>query len=365
VDKSSIGSRFPMIDPSGLRLTSGKNRPSKVHLDMMGKPVGVGDTISEFLDALPDILKAKEFKELVGWIKTAKDNGKPIIWMMGGHVIKCGLGPVLIDLMDHGFVTGVAMHGAGMIHDVELALIGHTSEDVEVRLKDGSFGMTRETAEFLNSVAAEYRETEKGLGEAVGEALEDAQAPNRKVSIIHAAIQRNLPSTVHVSLGTDVVHMHPNMDGAAVGKLTMTDFRIFAYQVSRIGGDSSDLSLRNQPSAAQGSNLLNLEGTKNDTSLRATRSNLESPPRYPGGNKRGGGVVLNLGSAVIMPEVFLKALSMVRNLEHTVEDFTTANFDQIQHYRPHKNVIERPGGRGYWFTGHHEIMIPLLAAGLK
>jgi hypothetical protein len=362
MENPSIGSRFPMIDPSGLRLISGKNRPSKVTLDMMGKPLDENATISEFLESLPDILKARELKELVGWIKTAKDDGKPIIWMMGGHVIKTGLGPILIDLMDRGFVTGVAMHGAGMIHDVELALIGHTSEDVEVRLKDGSFGMTKETAEFLNSVAGDYKATEKGLGEAVGEALEEAQAPNRNVSIIHAAIQRDLPATVHVSLGTDVVHMHPNMDGAAVGKLTMTDFRIFAYEVSQIGSDSSNPSLQ---VPRRQSNLADSEGDEDDSSLRAQRSNLESPPRSPGGNKRGGGVVLNLGSAVIMPEVFLKALSMVRNLEHTVEEFTTANFDQIQHYRPHKNVIERPGGRGYWFTGHHEIMIPLLATSLK
>jgi len=329
----SQGSRFPEIDPSGLKLVSGKDRPSKVNLGMMGTPVGADETVAQFLDSLPDVLKAREFKELVGWIRGAKAKKKPIIWMMGGHVIKCGLGPIVIDLMDRGFVTGVSMHGAGLIHDVELALLGHTSEDVEVRLKDGSFGMTKETAEFLNSVAAKNRGTGKGFGEAVGEALGAAKAPNRKVSIIHQALQRNLPVTVHVSLGTDVVHVHPDMDGAAVGEMTMTDFRIFAHEVSQLGGGD-------------------------------TR---QTPPRYPGGNNRGGGggVVLNIGSAVIMPEVFLKALSMVRNLGHQVEDFTTANFDQIQHYRPQVNVIERPGGRGYWFTGHHEIMIPLLATGLK
>jgi len=327
----SLGSRFPKLDASGLKLVSGKDRPSKVNLGMMGTPVAPGATVAQFLDSLPDILKVREFKELIGWIRAAQADKKPIIWMMGGHVIKCGLGAIIIDLMDRGFVTGVAMHGAGLIHDVELALLGHTSEDVEVRLKDGSFGMTKDTTEFLNSVAAKYKGTGKGFGEGVGEALEEAKAPNRKVSIIHQAMQRNLPVTVHVSLGTDVVHVHPDMDGAAVGELTMTDFRIFAHEVSQLGGG--------------------------DTS--------QTPPRYPGGNSRGGGVVLNIGSAVILPEVFLKALSMVRNLGHQVEDFTTANFDQIQHYRPHKNVIERPGGRGYWFTGHHEIMIPLLAAGLK
>ena len=328
---SSKGSRFSEIDPSGLQLISGKDRPSKVTLGMLGRPVTSEATMTDFLKSLPDVLKVKELKELVVWIREAKTKGKPIIWMMGGHVIKCGLVPILIDLMDKGFVTGIAMHGAGMIHDVELALFGHTSEDVSVHLKDGSFGMTRDTAEFLNSVAAKYKGSGKGLGEAVGEYLEQVQAPNRGVSVIHQAIQRNLPVTVHVSLGTDVVHMHPKMDGAAVGELTMTDFRIFAHEVSLIGGGYAE----------------------------------QLPPRYPGGNQRGGGVVLNVGSAVILPEVFLKALSLVRNLGHEVEDFTTANFDQIQHYRPQVNVIERPGGRGYWFTGHHEIMIPLLAVGLN
>jgi hypothetical protein len=314
VTSQTKGSRFPKIDPSGLRMVSGADRPSKVNLEMMGREVGSDASMKDFLDSLPDILKVAELKELVGKIRGAADKGKPIIWMMGGHVIKCGLGPILIDLMEHGWLTGVAMHGAGIIHDVELALLGHTSEDVGVRLKDGSFGMTKETAEFLNSVASEHQGTGKGLGESVGESLEEVQAPHREVSVIHAAIRRNLPVTVHVSLGTDVVHPHPSMDGAAVGELTMVDFRIFAQEVSQIGG---------------------------------------------------GGVVLNVGSAVIMPEVFLKALSMVRNLGHVVEDFATANFDQIQHYRPHRNVLERPGGRGYWFTGHHEIMVPLLAAGLK
>jgi hypothetical protein len=330
-----------VLNAEGLRLVSGKNRPSKVTLGMMGHPVDANATMSEFLNSLPEVLKVKELKELVGWIREAKEKGKPIIWMIGGHVIKCGLSPILIDLMDRGFVTGIAMHGAGMIHDVELALLGHTSEDVGMRLKDGSFGMTKETAEFLNSVGAKYKGTGKGLGEGVGESLEQVQAPNRGISVIHQAIQRNLPVTVHVSMGTDVVHMHPNMDGAAVGELTMVDFRIFAHEVSLIGGGHLK------------------------SSLRAKRSNLLSPPRYPGGNKRGGGVVLNIGSAVILPEVFLKALSLVRNLGYEVEDFTTANFDQIQHYRPQVNIIERPGGRGFWFTGHHEIMIPLLAAGLK
>ena len=230
---SSKGSRFPTIDPSGLQMVSGVDRPSKVNLDMMGRPVGADASISEFLDSLPDVLKVKELKELVGWMKGAAEKGKPIIWMLGGHVVKCGLGLILIDLMEHGFVTGIAMHGAGMIHDVELALLGHTSEDVDVRLKDGSFGMTKETAEFLNSAAAKYKGTGKGLGEGVGEALEAAS--NRRFSVMCQALQRDIPVTVHVSLGTDVVHPHPLMDGAAVGELTMVDFKIFAYQVSLMG----------------------------------------------------------------------------------------------------------------------------------
>lgn len=311
---SKGSSRYPKIDSSGLKVVSGVDRPSKVNLSMLGKPVNGSVSMKEFFTSLPDILKVKELQELIGWIRESGNKKKPVIWMMGGHVIKCGLGPILIDLMDHGWVTGVVMHGAGMIHDVEMALLGKTSEDVGVRLKDGSFGMAKETADFLNSVVAKYQGSSKGLGEAVGEALDESRVPNKDVSVIHAALKREIPVTVHVSLGTDVVHPHPSMNGAAVGELSMEDFKVFAYQVAQIGG---------------------------------------------------GGVVINVGSAVILPEVFLKALSLARNLGYEVEDFTTANFDQIQHYRPQMNVVERPGGRGFWFTGHHEIMVPLLAVGLK
>jgi len=244
----------------------------------------------------------------------ARDKGKPILWGMGGHVIKCGLAPVLIDLMLSGYATGFAMNGSASIHDFEIALAGHTSEDVEAVLPDGSFGAAEETGREWNRAL----NPDTGIGEALGAAL-DTLAPKEHAgaSLLLQAWHARVPVTVHVAIGTDTPHTHPAADGAMLGAATHRDFRLFCTLVSQL----------NQ-----------------------------------------GGVYINAGSAVVMPEVFLKALSSVRNLGHEVREFTTVNLDFLQHYRPRANVLERPhaqsGGKGYALTGHHEIMIPLLAAAL-
>ncbi|MGD9821607.1 MAG: hypothetical protein AB7U27_08640 [Aminobacteriaceae bacterium] len=271
-------------------------------------------SVREFLDGLPDILKAKDLLDVARSIAEARKNCKPVIAMLGAHVIKCGCAPVLLDLAKKGFITSFASNGAAAIHDAELAAWGRTSEDVAAQLEDGSFGMASDTAEILNSAAKRACELQEGLGESLGELLEERQYPFREHSLAAGSLRIQIPYSVHVAIGTDIVHQHPDADGAAIGEASLRDFRIFAAVVSQLGD---------------------------------------------------GGVVLNLGSAVIMPEVFLKALSLARNLGHPVRNFTTVNMDMIQYYRPTVNVVQRPvlaGGRGYSLTGHHEIMIPLLAA---
>jgi hypothetical protein len=246
----------------------------------------------------------------------ARKAGKPIVWGLGAHVIKVGLSPLLIDLMDRGFVTGLALNGAGVVHDFELALAGQTSEDVDEGLGSGVFGMAAETGEGVNRAIVEGDRDGLGLGAAVGRFLDGAGAPHVGVSLLAAAWRRKLPATVHVALGTDIVHMHPACDPAAVGRATHLDFRLLAGQVAEMGG---------------------------------------------------GGAYLNVGSAVLLPEVFLKAVTLARNLGRDLTDFATANLDFIQSYRPNMNVVQRPTkgvGRGYSLTGHHEIMVPLLAAAL-
>jgi hypothetical protein len=236
--------------------------------------------------------------------------------MFGGHVIKTGCAPVLAGLAADGFITHLASNGAAAIHDTELARFGHTSEDVALQLEDGSFGMAADTAQLVNDAAVRAAAGNEGFGESVGALLIEEKAPHLHRALIARAHQLNIPYTLHVALGTDIVHQHPSASGAAIGEASLRDFRIFAATVCKLGG---------------------------------------------------GGVVLNLGSAVIMPEVFLKALAVARNLGHPVSEFTTANFDMIQHYRPGINVVQRPvlaGGHGYAITGHHEIMIPLLAAAI-
>jgi hypothetical protein len=247
---------------------------------------------------------------------TARENKRAILWGLGGHVIKCGLAPVLLDLMRRGFATGFVLNGAAAIHDFEIALAGHTSEDVEAVLPDGSFGAAEETGREFNRALAQAARDGMGAGEALGRLLHDIGDPRfQHVSLLSEAYRASVPVTVHIAVGTDTPHTHPQADGAAIGRATHTDFRL----------------------------------------LCSLACDLDQ-----------GGVYCNVGSAVVLPEVFLKVVSSVRNLGHPLTGFTTVNFDFLQHYRPRVNVVERPhagaGGRGYSLTGHHEIMIPLLAA---
>jgi hypothetical protein len=288
-------------------------RPSKVRVEDLARPVSSG-RLEDFLDSLPKILAGRDLRRLVESVREARRRGKPIIWGFGGHVVKVGLAPVLIDLMERGFVTGMATNGSGVIHDFELACFGQTSEDVDRELSSGAFGMAEETGKWLNESIRVGVERGLGIGEAVGEYLADAPVRHPAHSIVLNAHRRRIPCTVHMGIGTDIIHCHPEASGAALGEGSLRDFAIFTDQVSRLGG---------------------------------------------------GGVFINIGSAVILPEVFLKAVTVVRNTGSSLEDFVTANFDFIQHYRPLQNVVRRPvGGSGYGvgITGHHEIMIPLLAA---
>ena len=285
----------------------------------MRRRIGKGSGVAALLDSLPHILAADSFRAVVDAVAGARDRGRAIIWGMGGHVIKCGLAPVLIDLMRRGYATTFALNGSAAIHDFEIALAGHTSEDVEAVLPDGRFGAAEETGHDMNRAIAEGDREGLGMGEALGKWLDhragDLVTPAQ--SLLLQAYLHNTPVTVHVAIGTDTPHTHPAADAAAIGSATHRDFRLLASCVAEL----------------------------ND-----------------------GGVYLNVGSAVLLPEVFLKAVSSVRNLGHPLAGFTTANFDFLQHYRPRMNVVERPhagsGGRGYAITGHHELMIPLLAAAL-
>jgi hypothetical protein len=306
----------PEIKPislKGVRTGSLDDRESKVSLALAGKAWEKGQTLGEFLQRLPSILGAADLREVVGRICRAREQNRPVLLGMGAHPIKVGLGPIIVDLMERGIFSGVAMNGAGIIHDAEMALVGRTSEDVDAALAEGAFGMSRETADFLNTAVAKGRKEDIGLGAAVGQALLRADVPHVKQSILVAGVRLGVPVTVHVALGTDIIHIHPSVDPAATGTATHLDFRIFAGLVASLEG----------------------------------------------------GVYLNLGSAVLMPEIFLKALTLVRNLGHQVQEFTTVNMDFHRHYRPRVNVVERPtqvGGKGFELIGHHEIMLPLLAA---
>jgi len=278
------------------------------------RPLARGASLASFLSALPNLLAGQVVRELAGEIRRARTRGKPILWGLGAHVLKVGLSPVLIDLMERGFLTGIALNGAGIVHDFELAVSGQTSEDVDAGLGSGAFGMARETGEEVNRAIVDGDRDGLGLGAALGRYLEGRRARYRDSSLLAAAWRRGVPVTVHVALGTDIVHMHPACDPGAVGRSTHLDFRTFAALVARLGG---------------------------------------------------GGVYLNVGSAVLLPEIFLKAVTLCRNLGHDLTDFATANLDFIQSYRPSTNVVERPTrgvGRGYRLTGHHELMVPLLAA---
>lgn len=310
--------KFKRADLSKVKTISIKNRYSKVTPKDFAKSFdGAHDTFVHFVDSLPNILTAAELRGLVGDIIKARKKKKPVIVMMGAHVIKVGLAPVLIDLIKRKIVTAVAMNSAAAIHDVETAMWGQTSEDVAANM-DGSFGMARETGGLINSTLTDaYLNSDLGYGEALGKKLLDVRAPNVSVSLLAACYKLGVPATVHAAIGTDIIHQQPTMDGAATGEMTMRDF----------------------------------------TALSEVCKGLV-----------GGGVVLNIGSAVIMPEVFLKALTVARNLGAKARGFTTAVFDMNLHYRPTMNVRIRPtqdGGKGLYITGHHEIMIPLLAAMVK
>jgi hypothetical protein len=304
------------LDLSGLRTIPIHERGGKVRLEHLAHPYIKGSGVAAWLDALPRVLAADGLRAVVGAIEAARAAAKPVIWGMGGHVVKCGLAPVLIDLMDRGFATAFAMNGSAAIHDFEIAIAGATSEDVEAVLPDGRFGTAEETGRDMNAAIAEGDRDELGMGEALGRHL-TGRAAHSNSSLLHAAYLHRRPVTVHVAIGTDTPHTHPAADPAAIGRATHRDFRLFCSLVSKL--DS-------------------------------------------------GGVYLNVGSAVVMPEVFLKALSAVRNLGCRVADFTTVNLDFLQHYRPRVNVVERPhtrsGGRGIAITGHHELMVPLIAAAL-
>jgi hypothetical protein len=305
---------YKEIDLSGIKTYQASARTSKVTTDLEARPIRAGMRVREFLDALPAVLKADDLKSIARAIVAAKGAGKPVIAMLGGHIIKTGCSPVLGDLAESGFITHFASNGSAAVHDTELACCGHTSEDVAAHLEDGSFGMAADTAGLINAAAKRAAFTKEGFGEAVGAMLLEQNAPFLSRALLARCYRLKIPYTLHVALGTDIVHQHPSASGAAIGEASLRDFRILAASVARLGQ---------------------------------------------------GGVVLNLGSAVIMPEVFLKALAVARNLHPDVADFVTANFDMNQHYRPTANVVQRPvlaGGKGYAITGHHEIMIPLLAA---
>ncbi len=303
----------PPLSLSGLKTYSLAERHSKVNVRDFGRAWEKGGSLKEFLDRLPDILAGRAFKEVAAaWVR-ARANGHPVLLAMGAHPIKVGLSPVIIDLLRRGLLTGLALNGAGIIHDTEIAMVGCTSEDVDQDLGCGRFGMAAETAEFLNSAVSEGAKAGLGLGEAVGRRLLAANFPYQHLSLVAAAVELEVPVTVHVAVGTDIIHLHPSVDPAGLGTATHLDFRIFAALVSTL----SD------------------------------------------------GVFINLGSAVILPEVFLKALTLARNLGHPVSPLTTVNLDFIQHYRPLTNVVSRPpaqAGKGYALTGHHELLFPLLAA---
>lgn len=303
------------LDFAGLRTIGLAERGGKVKVADFAAPYRKGSGVSGLLDSLPRILAADGFRAVVEAVHGARANGRAIIWGMGGHVVKCGLAPVLIDLMRRGYATAFALNGSSAIHDFEIALAGHTSEDVEAVLPDGRFGAAEETGRQMNQAIAAGDREGIGIGEALGRAV--CASPHAGVSLLAQAYAVSVPVTVHVAMGTDTPHTHPAADPAAIGSAGHRDFRLLCACVADLNE---------------------------------------------------GGVYLNVGSAVVLPEVFLKAVSAVRNLGHPLADFTTANFDFLQHYRPRVNVVERPharsGGRGYAITGHHELMVPLLAAAL-
>ena len=303
------------IDLKQVKTYSVADRPSKVTVAELAAVWTRGASFAAFMERLPNILAAADLKAVIAAIVTAHRKQRPVIFGMGAHVIKVGLSPVVIDLMERGLISGVAMNGAGIIHDAELAMTGRTSEDVGPALDDGSFGMAEETSAVISNALESADAGGTGLGRAVGNLLLASGFPFMEKSILAAGARLGMPVTVHVAIGTDIIHMHPGFDAARTGAASHVDFRILAAQVAHLEG----------------------------------------------------GVYFNAGSAVILPEVFLKAVSLARNLGHRLDAFTTINLDFVRHYRPSVNVVQRPttrGGRGFNLVGHHEIMLPLIAAGV-
>ncbi|MDA8100916.1 MAG: hypothetical protein M0042_14965 [Nitrospiraceae bacterium] len=301
------------FDPSKIRTYSLKDRPSKVRINELATPHRRGGSFRGFIDSLPDILAAKHLKDVAAAVVQARKDGRPVMFGMGAHAIKVGLNPVIIDLLERRILTSLHLNGAGVIHDFELAFIGQTSEDVDKEILTGAFGMAEETGSMINGAVKAGAARGLGIGKSVGTMIQEGSFPYRDKSLLAACSRLNVPVTVHVAIGTDIIHMHPSFDGRATGEAAQTDFRAFCSLVA------------------------DLEG----------------------------GVYINLGSAVLLPEIFLKAVTLCRNLGHRLQHFTTVNMDFIQHYRPNTNVVRRPtlgGGKGFALTGHHEILLPLLAA---
>ena len=293
------------------------SRASKVTVEDFAKPISEQSSLRNYLQSLPNILALQSIREIAARMRHAREVGKPIIWGIGGHVIKTGLAPIIIDLMNRGFVNAVAGNGSVLVHDAEIAMVGSTSEDVDATLGGGAFGGAEETGRLLNEGAKDGARDGLGLGEAVGRALVAMKPKHESWSLLCAAYTSKVPFTAHLTIGGDIAHFHPQSDGGALGATSHTDFRLLAELVRRMNG---------------------------------------------------GGVYLNVGSAVTLPEVFLKCVTLVRNLGADLNEITTANFDFIQSYRPLTNVVRRPtadgAGRGFAITGHHELTIPLLAAEL-
>jgi len=312
---SSIYENFQPLNFDAVNTYKLASRSSKVTVNDFAKSVDENDSLKKFLDKLPNILAVQSIREIAAQIRRAKDLQKPIVWGIGGHIIKTGLAPVIIDLINRGFVSAIASNGSVLIHDTEIALVGFTSEDVDATLGRGDFGAARETGEILNAAAKNGAKDKIGLGEAMGREICALSPTNADVSLLCQTYQNKIPFTAHLAIGADIGHFHPSCDGATLGATSHMDFRLFCSIIKKLNG---------------------------------------------------GGVYLNLGSAVMLPEIFLKAVTVVRNLGFPLSDFTTANFDFIQSYRPNTNVVRRPTaggvGRGFSVTGHHELMIPLLAA---
>ena len=309
--------KFPYeeFDLSGVRTYPLSSRKSKANAAAFAKPYRAGSGVGALIDSLPDILAGADFKAVVAAVRGARDRGRGLLWGIGAHVIKTGLSPVLIDLMDRGFVSALATNGAGAIHDFEVALSGATSEEVDEALGPGRFGMADETGRLLNAAINEGVAQGRGLGQAIAARLRDMKPAHERLSVFAAAARLEIPVTVHVGIGTDITHMHPDASGSALGEGSLRDFRFCVSNVARLAG----------------------------------------------------GVYLNCGSAVVLPEVFLKAVALARNRGIALDGLTTVNLDFARLYRPQTNVVARPVagiGKGYALVGHHELMIPLLAAAL-